>query len=64
MQNVLYHFRFPDGVTASCAVCADGAINALIVLDLLAKALPYSIDEQLDDIKAIFLAASTPPVQA
>lgn len=43
------------------AVDDDGAINALIVLDLLAKALPYSIDEQLDDIKAIFLAASTPP---
>ena len=24
MQNVLYHFRFPDGVAASCAVPADG----------------------------------------
>jgi hypothetical protein len=36
------------------AVDEDGAVNALIVLDLLAKALPYSIDEQLDDIKASF----------
>lgn len=43
------------------AVEDDGAINALIVLDLLAKALPHSIDEQLDEMKAIFLAASTPP---
>lgn len=34
----------------------DGAINALILLDLLAKALPYSIDEQLDEIKALFAA--------
>jgi hypothetical protein len=36
------------------AVQEDGAINALIVLDLLAKALPYSIDEQLDEIKGTF----------
>ncbi|NRR30217.1 hypothetical protein HSX11_08440 [Oxalobacteraceae bacterium] len=37
------------------AVEQDGAINALILLDLLAKALPYSIDDQLDEIKATFL---------
>lgn len=30
----------------------DGAINAFILLDILAKALPCSIDDQLDDIKA------------
>ncbi|CAN7330160.1 hypothetical protein LJR289_001775 [Pseudoduganella sp. LjRoot289] len=36
------------------AVLADGAVNAFILLDLLAKALPYSIDEQLDEIKATF----------
>ncbi|RFP36133.1 hypothetical protein [Duganella sp. BJB476] len=39
------------------AVDEDGAINALIILDLLAKALPYSIDDKLDDIKAAFPAA-------
>jgi hypothetical protein len=38
------------------AVDDDGAVNALILLDLLAKALPYSIDDRLDDIKATFLA--------
>ncbi|GJJ03224.1 hypothetical protein RugamoR64_37620 [Duganella rhizosphaerae] len=39
------------------AVDEDGAINALVILDLLAKALPYSIDDKLDDIKAAFPAA-------
>ncbi|SFM09376.1 DUF6901 family protein [Rugamonas rubra] len=34
----------------------DGAINALVLLDLLAKALPYSIDEQLEEIKILFAA--------
>lgn len=34
----------------------DGAINALVLLDLLAKALPYSIDEQLEEIKTLFAA--------
>jgi hypothetical protein len=43
------------------AVDEDGALNALIILDLLAKALPYSIDDKLDDIKAVFLAAGVPP---
>jgi hypothetical protein len=43
------------------AVDADGALNALVILDLLAKALPYSIDDKLDDIKAAFLAAGVPP---
>lgn len=38
------------------AVDEDGAINALIILDLLAKALPYSIDDKLDDIRAAFAA--------
>ncbi|NVD74836.1 hypothetical protein HUX88_30595 [Duganella sp. BJB1802] len=36
------------------AVDEDGAINGLIILDLLAKALPYSIDDKLDDIKGAF----------
>ncbi|MBJ7312138.1 DUF6901 family protein [Rugamonas sp. CCM 8940] len=34
----------------------DGAINALVLLDLLAKALPYSIDEQMAEIKILFAA--------
>jgi hypothetical protein len=36
------------------AVEEDGAINAFILLDLLAKALPYSIDDRLEEIKATF----------
>jgi hypothetical protein len=32
----------------------DGTINALILLDLLAKALPYSIDEALDEVRGLF----------
>ncbi len=36
------------------AVEEDGAINAFILLDLLAKTLPYSIDEKLEEIKATF----------
>ncbi|MBV6321799.1 DUF6901 family protein [Duganella violaceipulchra] len=38
------------------AVDEDGAINGLVILDLLAKALPYSIDDKLDDIRAAFAA--------
>ena len=33
---------------------ADGAVNALVLLDLLAKALPYSIDEALEELRPIF----------
>lgn len=40
------------------AVQEDGAINAFILLDLLAKTLPYSIDEQLDEIKTSFRPAT------
>jgi len=36
------------------AVVEDGAINAIILLDLLAKALPCSIDERLDEISSTF----------
>ena len=36
------------------AVQQDGAVNGLILLDLLAKALPYSIDEQLEEIQTLF----------
>lgn len=32
----------------------DGAINAVTLLDLLAKALPYSIDEALADLAPVF----------
>ncbi|MYN21107.1 hypothetical protein GTP81_30665 [Rugamonas sp. FT107W] len=42
------------------AVDEDGAINGLIILDLLAKALPYSIDDKLDDIKSVFGGAPFP----
>ena len=41
------------------ALADDGAINAFILLDLLAKALPYSIDEHLDEIRASFTPAGT-----
>jgi hypothetical protein len=37
------------------AVEEDGAINAFILLDLFAKALPYSIDDRLDEIRAVFM---------
>jgi hypothetical protein len=32
----------------------DGTINALVLLDLLAKALPYSIDDALEELQPIF----------
>lgn len=32
----------------------DGTLNALVLLDLLAKALPYSIDDMLKDVKPVF----------
>ena len=35
----------------------DGAINALVLLDLLAKALPYSIDAALEEIACHFQAS-------
>ena len=34
----------------------DGAVNAVTLLDLLAKALPYSINEALADIAPVFRA--------
>ncbi len=37
-----------------CVGEEDGAINALVLLDLLAKALPYSIDDALDQIGCVF----------
>lgn len=40
------------------AITADGAINAFLLLDLLAKVLPCSIDEQLDELKAKLRPAS------
>ena len=39
----------------------DGAINAVTLLDLLAKALPYSIDEALADVAPVFDAYRTAP---
>ena len=36
------------------AVEEDGAINALILLDMFAKALPYSIDERLEEMRSTF----------
>lgn len=32
----------------------DGTLNALVLLDLLAKALPYSIDDMLEDVRPVF----------
>lgn len=32
----------------------DGAVNALVLLDLLAKALPVMIDEELEDMRGLF----------
>lgn len=32
----------------------DGTLNALVLLDLLAKTLPYSIDDALVDVRAVF----------
>ncbi len=37
----------------------DGALNALTLLDLFAKALPYSIDDSLEDVRAIFEAVDS-----
>lgn len=42
------------------AASDDGAINAIILLDLLAKAMPYSIDEKLEEIAATFAPTSLP----
>lgn len=42
------------------SVCtSDGAINALILLDLLAKALPDSIEQELQEIHHLFRAYLT-----
>jgi hypothetical protein len=35
----------------------DGTVNALILLDLMAKAMHYSIDDALEDIKPLFVSA-------
>lgn len=43
------------------AVQEDGAINAFILLDLLAKTLPYSIDDHLDEIRSKFSPIVTKP---
>lgn len=32
----------------------DGTLNALVLLDLFAKALPYSIDDALEDVRPVF----------
>lgn len=32
----------------------DGTLNALVLLDLLAKVLPYSIDDMLEDVRPVF----------
>jgi uncharacterized protein DUF6901 len=32
----------------------DGAINALVLLDLLAQVLPYSIDDTLEELRPVF----------
>jgi len=34
----------------------DGAINSMVLLDLLAKALPYSLDETLEQFRYLFNA--------
>lgn len=43
------------------AVVEDGAINALILLDMFAKALPYSIDERLEEMLSTFASPRTSP---
>ena len=35
----------------------DAAVNAVILLDLLAKAIPYSIEESLESLRPLFAAA-------
>jgi len=37
------------------ASSTDSAVNAIILLDLLAKALPYALDESLEEIRYLFL---------
>jgi len=32
----------------------DATVNAVVLLDLLAKNLPYSIDESLEEIRYLF----------
>ncbi len=32
----------------------DGTLNALVLLDLFAKALPFSIDDMLEDVRPVF----------
>lgn len=34
----------------------DSAVNAVVLLDIFAKMLPYSIEESLEDIRYLFLA--------
>jgi hypothetical protein len=32
----------------------DSAVNAIVLLDLFAKALPYSIEESLEELRYLF----------
>ncbi len=36
------------------AVAKDASVNAVILLDLLAKAMPWSLDDSLADIEHLF----------
>ena len=42
------------------AVAKDAHLNALVQLDLLAKALPESIEEELEDMRFLFPALDVP----
>jgi len=46
------------------AFSSDSAVNAVILLDIFAKAMPYAIDESLEEIKYLFHPYLTQPVNA
>ena len=39
----------------------DVVVNAVIILDMFARAVPFVIEEGLSDLRAFFVAAETPP---
>lgn len=60
LKKLRAHYQELQQVNAAMAErlrtvnATDGTMNALVLLDLLAKTLPYSIDETLEDVRPLF----------
>ena len=60
LKNLKNYYLELQGVNAAMAKRLraisekDGTVNALVLLDLLAKTLPFSIDEALEELQPVF----------